>query len=51
MLPVLALNPQEGEIVLDLTAAPGSKTTQISARMNNTGRVALRPLTKTQNHS
>ncbi len=37
MLPVLALNPQEGERILDLCASPGSKTTQIAARMNNKG--------------
>ncbi len=37
MLPVLALNPKENEKVLDLCASPGSKTTQIAARMNNTG--------------
>lgn len=39
MLPVLALNPQENELILDLCAAPGSKTTQISAKMNNTGTI------------
>ncbi len=37
MLPVLALNPKEDEKVLDLCASPGSKTTQIAARMKNTG--------------
>jgi NOL1/NOP2/sun family putative RNA methylase len=37
MLPVLILNPKEGERVLDLCASPGSKTTQIAARMNNKG--------------
>ncbi len=37
MLPVLALNPKEGERVLDLCASPGSKTTQMAARMNNKG--------------
>jgi len=37
MLPVLVLNPKEEERVLDLCASPGSKTTQIAARMNNTG--------------
>ncbi len=29
-LPVLALDPQPGEVILDLCAAPGSKTTQIA---------------------
>src|SRR3990172_3746406 len=37
MLPVLALEPKSHEIILDLAAAPGSKTTQIAAKMENTG--------------
>ena len=37
MLSVLALDPKPGEFVLDLCASPGSKTTQIAARMENTG--------------
>ncbi|MCK9595719.1 NOL1/NOP2/sun family putative RNA methylase [Candidatus Pacearchaeota archaeon] len=37
MLPVLVLNPKEDERILDLCASPGSKTTQIAARMNNSG--------------
>jgi 16S rRNA (cytosine1407-C5)-methyltransferase len=41
MLPVAALfhffTPTEHSIVLDAAAAPGSKTTQIAAKMNNTG--------------
>ena len=37
MLPVLVLNPKPSETVLDLCAAPGSKTTQIAARMENSG--------------
>lgn len=40
MLPVLVLAPQPGEEVLDLCAAPGSKTLQIAAAMRNEGRVA-----------
>lgn len=39
MLPILALKPEEGDIVLDLCASPGSKTTQAAARMNNSGTV------------
>lgn len=34
---VKALNPQPGEKILDLCAAPGSKTTQIAIRMNCQG--------------
>ena len=37
MLPVLVLKPKKGEIVLDLCAAPGSKTSQIAAKMENLG--------------
>jgi NOL1/NOP2/sun family putative RNA methylase len=37
MLPVLALDPCPGETVLDTCAAPGSKTTQIAAAMDDRG--------------
>lgn len=37
MLPPELLDPQPGETVLDMSAAPGSKTTQMAARMKNTG--------------
>jgi len=37
MLPIALLDPQPGEAILDLAAAPGSKTTQIASQMNNTG--------------
>ena len=37
MIPPLVLNPKRGDKVLDLTAAPGSKTTQMSAMMENEG--------------
>lgn len=39
MLPVLALKPGPEELVLDLAAAPGSKTTQLAAFMKNTGAI------------
>lgn len=39
MLPILVLNPMEGESFLDLCAAPGSKTTQVSAMMKNSGSI------------
>jgi len=37
MLPVELLDPQPGEYVLDMSAAPGSKTTQIAAKMQGRG--------------
>lgn len=40
MVPVSMLDPQPGERVLDLTAAPGSKTLQIAARMECRGELA-----------
>lgn len=39
MLPVLALAPEHDEAILDVCAAPGSKTTQISVMIDNTGRI------------
>ena len=40
MMPCLVLDPQPGEEVLDLAAAPGGKTTLLTALMGNRGRVA-----------
>jgi NOL1/NOP2/sun family putative RNA methylase len=37
MVPPLVLDPQPGETVLDMCAAPGSKTTQIGQYMKNEG--------------
>ncbi|MFC1686199.1 NOL1/NOP2/sun family putative RNA methylase [Nanoarchaeota archaeon] len=39
MMSGIALDPQPGEFVLDMCAAPGSKTTQIAARMENQGTI------------
>ncbi len=37
MMSVLALEPKPGESLIDLCASPGSKTSQIAARMENRG--------------
>ncbi|MEM6335662.1 MAG: RsmB/NOP family class I SAM-dependent RNA methyltransferase [Bacteroidota bacterium] len=39
MVPPLVLDPQPGERILDLTAAPGSKTTQMAGLMQNEGEI------------
>lgn len=39
MIPPVILNPTPGDSVLDLAAAPGSKTTQMAARMQNQGMI------------
>mgnify|MGYP001569941000 CR=1 FL=1 len=39
MLPALVLAPRPGERVLDMCAAPGSKTTQMAALMRNEGEI------------
>src|SRR3989338_3899749 len=37
MIPPLVLQPKPGDVVLDMAASPGSKTTQMAAMMNNEG--------------
>ena len=37
MIPPIVLDPQPGEIILDMCAAPGSKTTQLAQYMENKG--------------
>ncbi|MBI2663919.1 RsmB/NOP family class I SAM-dependent RNA methyltransferase [Candidatus Woesearchaeota archaeon] len=37
MIPAAVLNPKPGDIVLDMCASPGSKTTQMAAMMANRG--------------
>lgn len=46
MIPSIVLQPKQGEKVLDLTAAPGSKTTQMACIMNNKGYILANELDK-----
>lgn len=44
MIPPLVLDPKPGMKILDLTAAPGSKSTQLAALMNNEGYILANEL-------
>lgn len=44
MIPPLVLNPKKNEKILDMTAAPGSKTTQMASMMQNEGSILANEL-------
>lgn len=46
MIPALILDPKPFEKVLDLAAAPGSKTTQLAQMMHNTGEIVANDISK-----
>jgi NOL1/NOP2/sun family putative RNA methylase len=48
MVATMVLAPQPGEHVLDLAAAPGSKTLQMAAMMQNRGRIAAVDVVRTR---
>ncbi len=46
MLPGVALNPKPNEKILDMAAAPGSKTSHIAQMMNNTGEIIANDISR-----
>ena len=46
MVPVIVLDPKVGDKVLDLTSAPGSKTSQIAMMMNKKGELVANEIDK-----
>ncbi|WP_456326658.1 tRNA (cytosine(49)-C(5))-methyltransferase [Palaeococcus sp. (in: euryarchaeotes)] len=46
MIPPVVLNPKPGELVLDMAAAPGAKTTQIAQYMRNEGCIVANDMKK-----
>lgn len=46
IMAVLALNPQPGDKILDIAAAPGGKTALMAVLMNNSGEIVANDLSK-----
>ncbi|MCD6576175.1 MAG: RsmB/NOP family class I SAM-dependent RNA methyltransferase [Nanoarchaeota archaeon] len=51
VLPPIELSPKVGEVVLDMTAAPGGKTTHLSQMMKNKGVIVALEKNKQRIHS
>ena len=49
MIPPLVVNPKSNELILDMTAAPGGKTTQMAALSNNTAMITATEKNKIRN--
>lgn len=50
MIPALVMNPRTRDVVCDLTAAPGSKTTQLAMMMNNKGKIVANDISRSRLH-
>ncbi len=50
MIPPIVLDPHLGEKVLDIAAAPGSKTTQMAAMMHNKGQILANDSSQTRSY-
>lgn len=48
MIPPLLLDPKEDELICDLTAAPGSKTSQMAMLMRNTGKIVANDISRSR---
>lgn len=46
MIPSLIMDPHQNEKILDLTAAPGSKTTQLAMMLQNTGEIVANDISR-----
>lgn len=50
MIPPLVLHPHAGDAVLDIAAAPGSKTTQMASLMQNSGEIIANDTSRTRRY-
>jgi NOL1/NOP2/sun family putative RNA methylase len=50
MIPAIILDPKKNETILDIAAAPGSKTSQIAAMMDNTGLIIANDISRVRSY-